>query len=85
MLARDNGVFAIFSDQVGFDGNSTHVGGAYVLAPDGSMIARSAVGRETSWVSADLDPELLQRVRRNPVFALRKRRPDTYGELTIPL
>ncbi len=34
MLARDNGVFAAFSDQVGFDGHSTHVGGAYVLGPD---------------------------------------------------
>ena len=40
-LARDNGVFAVFSDMVGFDGHSTHVGGAYVLAPDGSMLARS--------------------------------------------
>ncbi len=40
-LARDNGVYAVFSDMVGFDGHSTHVGGAYVLAPDGSMLARS--------------------------------------------
>ncbi len=43
-LARDNGVFAVFSDMVGFDGHSTHVGGAYVLAPDGSMLARSELG-----------------------------------------
>jgi predicted amidohydrolase len=82
VLARDNGVFAVFSDQVGFDGHSTHVGGAYVLAPDGSTVATIAPGRETAWVAADLDPELLRRVRESPVFPLRKRRPETYDELT---
>jgi predicted amidohydrolase len=84
-LARDNAVFAAFSDQVGFDGHSTHVGGAYVLAPDGSLMARSEISVDSGWISADLDPELLRRVRENPVFALRKRRPETYGELTILL
>ena len=48
VLARDNGVFAVFSDQVGFDGHSTHVGGAYVLAPDGAMIARTEPGVESA-------------------------------------
>lgn len=85
VLARDNGVYAVFSDQVGFDGHSTHVGGAYVLAPDGAMIKQSDPGCETSWICADLDPSLLTRVRENPVFALRKRRPDTYEELTVRL
>jgi predicted amidohydrolase len=82
VLARDNGVYAVFSDQVGFDGHSTHVGGAYVLAPDGAMIGRSDPGGETAWITAELDPELLRQVRANPMFALRKRRPETYGELT---
>jgi predicted amidohydrolase len=82
ILAWDNGVYAAFSDQVGFDGHSTHVGGAYILAPDGAMIARSTIGATTQWVAADLDPDLLRRVRENPVFALKKRRPETYGELT---
>jgi predicted amidohydrolase len=85
VLARDNGVYAVFSDQVGFDGHSTHVGGAYVLAPDGELMARSDPGCETGWVCADLDPALLERVRENPVFPLRKRRPETYAELTLPL
>jgi predicted amidohydrolase len=85
VLARDNGVYAVFSDQVGFDGHSSHVGGAYVLAPDGALIARSDPGRDTAWIAADLDPELLRRMRANPMFALRKRRPDTYGELTRPV
>jgi predicted amidohydrolase len=80
-LARDNAVFAAFSDQVGFDGHSTHVGGAYVLGPDGSQLVRSPAGTETAWVAADLDPDVLMRARENPWFALRKRRPETYDEL----
>jgi predicted amidohydrolase len=82
VLARDNGVFAVFSDQVGFDGHSSHVGGAYVLAPDGSMLARSEPGVGNAWISAELDPELVARARENPWFALKKRRPEAYGELT---
>ncbi|HET9506778.1 MAG TPA: carbon-nitrogen hydrolase family protein [Gaiellaceae bacterium] len=85
VLARDNGVYAVFSDQVGFDGHSTHVGGAYVLAPDGSTIARSDPGLDTSWVAAELDPTLLERVRENAAFPLRKRRPETYDELVARL
>ena len=84
-LARDNGVFAVFSDMVGFDGHSTHVGGAYVLAPDGSMIARSQIGGGDGWVAADLDPALVELARENPWFALKKRRPEAYEELTARL
>jgi predicted amidohydrolase len=80
-LARDNAVFAAFSDQVGFDGHSTHVGGAYVLGPEGSQVVRSGIGTQTAWVAADLDPDALVRARENPWFALRKRRPETYDEL----
>jgi predicted amidohydrolase len=85
VLARDNGVYAVFSDQLGFDGHSTHVGGAYVVAPDGSTIARSEPGLETGWISAELNPRLLERVRENAAFALRKRRPEAYGELVVRL
>lgn len=85
VLARDNGVYAVFSDQVGFDGHSSHVGGAYVLAPDGSTIARSDPGLETAWIGAELDPDLLERVRENAAFALRKRRPEAYDELVARL
>jgi predicted amidohydrolase len=81
-LARDNGVFAVFSDQVGFDGHSSHVGGAYVLAPDGSMLAKSEPSVGSGWISAELDPALLARARENPWFALKKRRPEVYGALT---
>ena len=84
-FARDNGVFAVFSDMVGFDGHSSHVGGAYVLAPDGSMLARSEPDVESGWIAAELDPALLDRARANPWFALKKRRPEAYGELTTLL
>ncbi len=83
LLARDNGVYAVFSDMVGYDGHSTHVGGAYVLAPDGSMLARSEPSTENAWIGVELDPERLERARENPWFALKKRRPETYDELTI--
>jgi predicted amidohydrolase len=85
VLARDNGVYAVYADHVGFDGHSTHVGGAFVLGPDGSTVASSEPGLDTSWVVAELDPALLARVRENPVFPLRKRRPEVYDELTLPL
>jgi len=84
-FARDNGVFAVFSDMVGFDGHSTHVGGAYVIAPDGSMLASSELGTADGWIAVDLDPNLLGLARENPWFALKKRRPEAYAELTIEL
>ena len=70
---------------VGFDGHSTHVGGAYVIAPDGSMLARSEIGGGNGWVAADLDPRLAEVARENPWFALKKRRPEAYEELTARL
>ena len=85
VLARDNGVFAVHSGQVGFDGHSTHVGGAYVLGPDGSLLARTEPGPDAALVVADLDPALLAHAREDPWYALRKRRPEAYGELTAPV
>lgn len=82
-LARDNGVYAVFSDMVGFDGHSTHVGGAYVLAPDGSMLAQSELGTGSRWIGVELDPDLLEQARENPWFALKKRRPEAYDELVV--
>ncbi len=68
---------------VGFDGHSTHVGGAYVLAPDGSMLARSEIGAGNAWIVVKLDPALLERARENPWSALKKRRPEAYDELVV--
>jgi predicted amidohydrolase len=81
--ARDNGVFAVFSSIVGFDGHSTHVGGAYVLAPDGSMLGRTELETGNAWIAVELDPAVLEQARENPWFALRKRRPEAYEELVV--
>jgi predicted amidohydrolase len=83
LLARDNGVFAVFSGQVGFDGHSTHIGGAYVIAPDGARVARTELGADARWVAVELDPALLEQARENPWFALKKRRPEAYEELVV--
>jgi predicted amidohydrolase len=68
---------------VGFDGHSTHVGGAYVLAPDGSMLAHSEPGTADRWIAVELDPEPIERARANPWFSLKKRRPEAYHELIV--
>ena len=83
--ARTNGVFAVFSDQVGFDGRSTHVGSAYVIGPDGLFISAAEPSLEDALVVAELDPEVLETVRKNPWYLLRTRRPETYGQLTAQL
>jgi predicted amidohydrolase len=83
VLARDNAVFAAFSSSVGFDGHSTHVGGAYVVGPDGSAIAQTEVGPGERLITVELDPALLEQARENPWFALRKRRPEAYAELVV--
>jgi len=68
--------------QVGFDGHSSHVGGAYVLDPEGKMIAKADPSTKSAWVGAEINPETYHKVRRSPWFQLKKRRPETYGELT---
>ena len=79
VLARNNGVFAVFSDQVGFDGHSTHVGGPYVLAPGGVMIARTEPGVESTWIVAELDPDVLSHVREPRVPAPKAASRDLRG------
>jgi predicted amidohydrolase len=80
--ARSNGVYGVFADQVGYDGNSAHIGGAYVVGPDGALLARSQPSVADLWISAELAPEAFDAARLSPWFALRKRRPEAYEELT---
>jgi predicted amidohydrolase len=82
VMARTNCVYALLSDHVGFDGHSTHVGGAYILGPDGLPKAASIPSLADQLVVAELDPVLFARARTNPWFQLRKRRPEIYGELS---
>jgi hypothetical protein len=80
VLARDNGVFAVFASIVGFDGHSPHVGGAYVVGPDGSTVTESEIGPGDRWRAVELGPALPQHARENPWFALEKRRHEAYDE-----
>ncbi|HUV38354.1 MAG TPA: carbon-nitrogen hydrolase family protein, partial [Planctomycetota bacterium] len=41
VYAQDNAVFAVHANQVGYNGHSTHGGGAHVIGPDGSVIAKA--------------------------------------------
>jgi len=82
IYAEDNSVFAAFGNQVGYNGHSTHSGGAYIIGPDGKMVARSEALTEDIWVSADLDPLVLEQARKSKYSLLRTRRPEVYKELT---
>jgi len=82
IYAEDNAVFAAFGNQVGYNGHSTHSGGAYILGPDGKLLAKLEPELDDLWVSADLDPEMLDRARNSKYSLLRTRRPEVYGELT---
>jgi predicted amidohydrolase len=83
--ARMNGVFAVFSNQVGFDGRSTHVGSAYVIGPNGLFVSAAEPSLDDAMIVADLEPEMLESVRKSPWYPLKKRRPETYGQLTAQL
>ena len=82
IYAEDNIVFAAYGNQVGYNGHSTHLGGAYILGPDGKLLARSEPVLDDLWISAELDSEVLDRTRNSKYSLLRTRRPEMYGELT---
>lgn len=80
--SRENAVFSIFGNQVDFNGHSTHAGGAYITAPNGQLIEKSEPRLDDLWISAELEPELLQKARQSSHCTLKMRRPEVYGELT---
>lgn len=82
VYAEDNAVFAVYGNQVGYNGHTTHLGGAYVLGPDGKLLAQSEPVLDDLWVGADLDPQVLLRARNSRYSLLRTRRPEMYSALT---
>jgi N-carbamoylputrescine amidase len=82
VYAEDNILFAAYGNQVGYNGHSTHLGGAYILGPDGKLLTELEPGLDDLWVSATLDPEVLERARNSRYSLLRMRRPEMYDELT---
>jgi predicted amidohydrolase len=82
VLASDNIVFAVYASQAGYNGHSTHIGGAYVLGPDGKLITRSEPVLDDLWVSAEIDPAVQEKLRGGTHSTLKMRRPELYGEIT---
>lgn len=80
--ARENGLFAVHCNQAGYNGHSTHVGGAYVIDPMGRLLAKSKPVINDHFICAELDPDLLAEARRKPGFNINTRRPDLYHDLT---
>jgi predicted amidohydrolase len=80
--AAENGVFAVSCNQVGFNGHSTHGGGAYIVNPLGELLAKSEPVLDDVSVVTLLDPGLLDQARQSPHHPLKTRRPELYGELT---
>lgn len=79
--AHDNGMFVIFSNGVGVDGDEIRTGNAMILDPYGRILAEIGSASNAMAV-ADLDAGLLQRCTGRRW--IQARRPDLYGPLTVP-
>jgi len=79
--ATENGVFVLNCGQVGYNGHSTHGGGAIAIDPYGEVIERAEPTTSDTFITAELDLEKLEQVRRGKNFVLKCRRPELYGEL----
>jgi predicted amidohydrolase len=79
--AHDNGLFLIFSNGVGIDGDEIRTGNAMILDPYGRILAETWKA-DDDMIIADLDAAL--RVNCTGVRWIKTRRPDLYGRLTVP-
>ncbi len=82
VFTEANGAYAVFGNQYGYNGHSTHSGGTYVLDPKGEVMVAGEPVLEDLWISVELDPELLHDARNRSNHPLRMRRPEVYGALT---
>lgn len=82
VYAKSNGVFAVFGNQVDYNGHSTHSGGACILDPSGDVLAKARASLQDQMITAELKPPALDKSRRAPGYTLKTRRPEVYGELT---
>jgi len=74
-----NGVFVAAANRVGTEENITFYGSSVIIAPDGTVLAQGSRDGE-ELVSADLDPDMVDKWRR--LFPLMLRRePETYGTI----
>ena len=72
----------MFANQFGFNGHSTHGGGAYIFGPDGNLITRGEPKLEDQMIVAELDPEVLHSSRQGGNNVMKNRRPEVYGEIS---
>ena len=79
--AHDNGLFLIFSNGIGIDGNEIRTGNAMILDPYGQILAETWKA-DDDMVVADLDPALRENC--TGVRWIKTRRPELYGRLTVP-
>jgi predicted amidohydrolase len=79
--AHDNGLFLIFSNGVGIDGDEVRTGNAMILDPYGRILAETWKA-DDDMIIADLDVAL--RVNCTGVRWIKTRRPRMYEQLTIP-
>ena len=82
VYAKENGVFCAHCGQFGFNGHSTHKGGTFIVDPFGRMLAQGPLLLEDLMITAELDPEVLQKARMGGGCTLRTRRPEFYGKIT---
>jgi len=79
--AHDNGLFLIFSNGVGMDGDEVRTGNAMILDPYGRII-KETWKADDDMVVADLDASL--RDNCTGVRWIKTRRPELYKPLTVP-
>jgi|TARA_B100000470_G_scaffold8472_1_gene5940 predicted amidohydrolase len=79
--AHDNGMFLIFSNGVGIDGDEVRTGNAMVLNPYGEILAETWVAAD-KMIIADLEAEQL--TMNVGMRWIQSRRPDLYGSLAKP-
>ena len=79
--AHDNGLFLIFSNGVGIDGDEIRTGNAMILDPYGRILKETWKAGD-DMVVADLDPAL--RTNCTGLRWIKTRRPDLYKPLTVP-
>ena len=78
--AHDNGLFLIFSNGVGIDGDEIRTGNAMILDPYGRIL-KETWKADNDMIVADLDAQL--RTNCTGVRWIKTRRPDLYKPLTV--
>ncbi len=82
IMASENGVFVAHCNQAGFNGHSTHNGGALIVDPLSNLIAQGPLSTDDLMITGELDPGIMTQARRHKGFTLRTRRPEVYDILT---